>query len=468
MGRYVLTRSLQGLLTLWLVTGAVFFLVRLTGNPIHFLISPEATPEDRQRLIEYYGFDKSYWEQYINYNKNFLQGKFGESLRWDSRDGLEVFLDRLPATIQLTLAAMIFSIAVGVTLGVLSATNPDSPFDRVAKVVAILGQSMPVFWVGILMILVFAVYFKVLPAGGSIERLGTDPPAAPVSPPGRLQELLAAVSSVRSALRGVPKFSFFYLSLIIFATLFAPWIAPFDPIKTQPSNILAEPSWGAHMLGTDHLGRDILSRMIYGARISVVVGFMAVFISGTLGTLIALVSGVARGWVDTLLMRITDGFLALPYLMVAVTVIAILGAGLWNVILVIALLRWMTYARIVRGEVLQLMQMDYIRLARVAGSSNFRIIFRHVAPNVINTLLVLATLEVGLAIIAEASLSYLGLGIPRPQPSWGTMLAESQEWVFVSWWLPMVPGIAITLLVMSFNLMGDWLHDRTDPTRRQL
>ena len=172
MGRYVLTRTLQGLLTLWLVTVAVFFLVRLTGNPINFLVSAEASPEDRQRLIEYYGFDKSYWEQYINYNKNFLQGKFGESLRWDSRDAFEVFVDRLPATIQLTLAAMVFSIVVGITLGVLSATNPDSIFDRVGKVVAILGQSMPVFWVGILMILIFAVNLGVLPAGGSIDRLG--------------------------------------------------------------------------------------------------------------------------------------------------------------------------------------------------------------------------------------------------------------------------------------------------------
>ncbi len=160
------------MLTLWLVTVAVFFLVRLTGNPINFLVSAEASPEDRQRLIEYYGFDKSYWEQYINYNKNLVQGKFGESLRWDSRDAFEVFVDRLPATVQLTLAAMVFSIVVGVTLGVLSATNPDSIFDRVGKVAAILGQSMPIFWVGILMILVFAVYFRVLPAGGSIERLG--------------------------------------------------------------------------------------------------------------------------------------------------------------------------------------------------------------------------------------------------------------------------------------------------------
>ena len=302
----------------------------------------------------------------------------------------------------------------------------------------------------------------------SEQPIGTEPPLAPASPPDRVQSVWTAASNVLNAMRGVPKFSFVYLTVIIIVTIFAPLIAPFDPIKTEPTNILAEPTLGSHLLGTDHLGRDILSRMIYGARISVVVGFMAVFISGTLGTLIALVSGVARGWTDTLLMRITDGFLALPYLMVAVTVIAILGAGLWNVIFVIALLRWMTYARIIRGEVLSLMQMDYIRLARVAGSSDLRIIFRHVAPNIVNTLLVLATLEVGLAIIAEASLSFLGLGIPRPQPSWGTMLAESQEWVFVAWWLPMVPGVAITLLVMSFNLMGDWLRDRTDPTRRQL
>ena len=284
--------------------------------------------------------------------------------------------------------------------------------------------------------------------------------------------LLAACRELFAhAMRGVPKFSFFYLSVIIIVTIFAP-LDSARSTRSRPSprqiSCCRTFSWGQNLLGTDHLGRDILSRMIYGARISVVVGFMAVFISGALGTMIALVSGVARGWVDTILMRLTDAFLALPYLMVAVTVIAIFGAGLWNVILVIALLRWMTYARITRGEVLTLMQMDYIRLARVAGASNTRIILRHLAPNVFNTLLVLGTLEVGLAIIAEASLSFLGLGIPRPQPSWGTMLAESQEWVFVAWWLPMVPGVAITLLVMSFNLMGDWLRDRTDPTRRQL
>ena len=298
----------------------------------------------------------------------------------------------------------------------------------------------------------------------SVSGIGLEPP---VSVPARTRVGRMA-GGLRSGLRGAPKFSLFYLAVIIVVTVFTPQIAPYDPIKTEPANILASPGWGGHLLGTDHLGRDILSRIIYGARISVTVGVLAVFISGAVGTAIALVSGVFRGWTDSLLMRITDAFLALPYLMVAVVVIAILGASLLNVILVIGLLRWMTYARIVRGEVLQLMEMDYIRLARAAGSSNLRIIVRHLVPNITNTLLVLATLEVGLAIIAEASLSFLGLGVPRPQPSWGTMLAESQEWVFVAWWLPFVPGIAITLLVMSCNLTGDWLRDRTDPTRRQL
>jgi len=245
-------------------------------------------------------------------------------------------------------------------------------------------------------------------------------------------------------------------------------MAPFDPIKTDPVNILAPPSLSHHLLGTDHLGRDILSRMVYGARISVTVGFLAVFVSGAVGTLIALVSGVVRGWVDAVLMRITDAFLALPYLVVAVTVVAILGSSLTNVILVIGLLRWMTYARTIRGEVLRTTEMDFVRLARVAGVSRPRIMMRHIFPNIVNTLLVLGTLEVGSAVITEASLSFLGLGVPRPLPSWGAMLAESQTYVFTAWWLPVFPGLAITLLVMASNLAGDWLRDRFDPTRRQL
>jgi peptide/nickel transport system permease protein len=221
-------------------------------------------------------------------------------------------------------------------------------------------------------------------------------------------------------------------------------------------------------LGTDHLGRDILSRLIYGARISVTVGFLAVFVAGAVGTATALISAVCGGVIDRVLMRITDAFLALPYPMIAVTVISMLQPSLMVVILVIGLLRWMDYARVLRGEVLRLAATDFVHLAVVAGCSRGRIMVRHIFPNLINTLLVLATLGIGSAVIAEATLSFLGLGIPRPQPSWGIMLAESQKYLYAAWWLPLIPGLAISLLVMASNLVGDWLHDRLDPTRRQL
>jgi peptide/nickel transport system permease protein len=278
----------------------------------------------------------------------------------------------------------------------------------------------------------------------------------------------AMLQQVRAALRGVPWFSLLMLLGAVSCALFAPWLAPYDPIKANPTHALAPPSLSRHLLGTDHLGRDVLSRLIYGARISITVGFMAVFVSGTLGVAIAAVSGVYKGWVDRLLMRLTDAFLALPYLMIAVTIISILSPSLFNVILVIGLLRWMDYARVLRGEVLRLIEMDFVRLAVVAGCSQRRIIMQHILPNIVNTVLVLTTLGVGSAVIAEAALSFLGLGVPRPLPSWGTMLAESQKYLYTAWWLPLIPGIAISVLVMSSNLLGDWLRDRLDPTRRQL
>jgi peptide/nickel transport system permease protein len=234
--------------------------------------------------------------------------------------------------------------------------------------------------------------------------------------------------------------------------------------------LLRAPEFSGHLLGTDNQGRDVLSRLIHGGQSSVRVAVAAVMLAGLLGTLIALVAGVLRGWVDRVLMQITDAFLSLPYLMVALTVVTLLGPSIINLIIVIGFLRWMGFARVLRGEVLRLMEMDFVRLANVAGSSRPRIMLRHVFPNIINTLLVLATLEVGLAVIVEASLSFLGLGVQRPIPSWGNMLRDAQQFLFFpgAWWFPLIPGIAITFLVMSCNLTGDWLRDRTDPTRRQL
>jgi peptide/nickel transport system permease protein len=280
--------------------------------------------------------------------------------------------------------------------------------------------------------------------------------------------LAAVIKQLHSAHRGAPTFSLLVLTAAVACALFAPLLAPYDPIKTSPAKALSAPSLSGHLLGTDHLGRDVVSRLIYGARISVTVGFMAVFVAGAVGTLIAVVSGLCKGWVDRVLMRLTDAFLALPYLMIAVTVISMLKPSLINVILVIGLLRWMDYARILRGEVLRITEMDFVRLAVVAGCSRRHIIARHIFPNIVNTTLVLATLGVGSAVISEATLSFLGLGVPRPQASWGSMLAESQKYLYTAWWLPLIPGITISLLVMSCNLTGDWLRDRFDPTRRQL
>ena len=257
------------------------------------------------------------------------------------------------------------------------------------------------------------------------------------------------------------------LAVAVMWALFAPTLAPYDPIAADLSNILSPPS-ASHLLGTDHLGRDVLSRLIFGARISVTVGFLAVFVSGSIGLTIAVVAGVFKGHLDGVLMQITDAALAIPFLMLAVTAVSLLGPSLVNVILVIGLLRWMSYTRVLRSETMSITERDYLRLSTVAGASKLRTIWRHVMPNLVPSLLVLATLELGTAVIYESTLSFLGLGVPRPMPSWGTMLVESQIYLFRAWWLPLFPGLVIFALVMASNLIGDWLRDRTDPKRRHI
>jgi peptide/nickel transport system permease protein len=302
-----------------------------------------------------------------------------------------------------------------------------------------------------------------------VKKLGTE--MVEPFPPDMADHVVSASGIgvwLKDVFRRAPKLSLVILILAVLCALFAPWLAPADPIVGNLAESLQPPGSSGHPLGTDNQGRDLLSRIIYGARISVTVGILAVFVAGGVGTIMAVLSGVYKTWVDVVLMRLTDAFLALPFLMVAVTIVSLLGPSMLNVILVIGLLRWMGYARVLRGEVLRLMEMDFVRLALVAGASRGRIIRCHILPNLLNTLLVLGTLELGVAVIAEAGLSFLGLGVPRPLPSWGTMLAESQQYFYIAWWLPVIPGITITLLVMSSNLTGDWLRDRTDPTRRQL
>lgn len=250
--------------------------------------------------------------------------------------------------------------------------------------------------------------------------------------------------------------------------ILAPAVAPTDPIKNSLLDRLTPPMWAEggsarHPLGTDTLGRDVASRLLYGARVSLIVGFTAVVIGGAVGVLLGTLAGYYRGWLDDVLMRIGDVQLAFPLLVLAIGVLSVLGASVLNVILVLGVSGWVQYARIVRGETLSLTQREFVEAARALGAADREIVWRHVLPNVLPPVTVVATFSVARVIIAEASLSFLGLGIPPPAPSWGAMLDEGRNYITTGWWLALFPGVAILLLVLGINLVGDWLRDALDP-----
>jgi peptide/nickel transport system permease protein len=220
-------------------------------------------------------------------------------------------------------------------------------------------------------------------------------------------------------------------------------------------------------LGTDFLGRDVLSRLMYGARISLVVALTGTLFAGAIGTVLGVLAGYMGRWWDQIIMRITDAWLTLPSLVFAILLSSVRGPGLWNIVLILALVFWSRYSRAVRGEVLALRERDFVRLAEINGVSRVKIIRRHLIPNVMNTVMVLFSLQVGVAVIIEASLSFLGVGVPPPEPSWGLMMAQERESLMQGrWWLAVFPGICITMLVLSANMLGDWLRVRLDPQLR--
>jgi peptide/nickel transport system permease protein len=254
--------------------------------------------------------------------------------------------------------------------------------------------------------------------------------------------------------------------------LFGSFLAPFDPIKQDLSVRLAPPAWlegGAaqHLLGTDELGRDLLSRLLVGARTSLVVAVAALLLGGLVGSLIGLVSGYQGGVLDTILMRTADGTLAFPIILLAILLVISVGAGYTTVIIAVGIIIWSRFARVVRGEVLSLKERDFVKASQTVGASSPRIMARHIFPNVTNTLVVMLTLQVGWVIITEATLSFLGAGIPPPTPTWGSMVADGRQYMNSAWWYSLIPGFAITVVVLAFNLMGDWLRDRLDPKLRQ-
>ena len=262
---------------------------------------------------------------------------------------------------------------------------------------------------------------------------------------------------------------------------FGPYIAPHDPVIADARSRHVPPvgmevcvgprcktgSW-TNPLGTDHVGRDVLSRIIVGSRISLIVAALSLVVGLIVGTSIGMISGYLGGIFDEIITRIVDIWLALPFLMVALLVVLIFGQSIGVVFLLLAVLSWVGFVRVVRAQTLQLKEMDYVALARIAGASPVRIIFRHVLPGVINSAIVIATLNVGNLILAEATLSFLGAGIPPPTPAWGVLISEGREYISTAWWQTAFPGVGIFLVVMSLNFLGDWARDRFDPRLRQL
>ncbi|GGG02887.1 peptide ABC transporter permease [Paenibacillus albidus] len=260
--------------------------------------------------------------------------------------------------------------------------------------------------------------------------------------------------------------------LVTLTALLAPWIAGQDPAAIDPLNRLKPPVWleggsSAHWLGTDNLGRDMWSRIVYGSRVSLIVGLGAVLVSGLIGALLGLLSGFYGKWVDAVIMRVADSFMAIPTILFMLVVLAVVGPGLTTLIFVIGVTNWVSYTRVVRGEVLSIKERDFVKAARSVGAKNGRILVKHILPNIMSSFIVISGMNVATTIIMEASLSFLGLGIKPPAVSWGGMLSDGRQYIATSWWVATFPGLAITVTVLGVIFLGDWLRDVLDPHMKE-
>lgn len=277
---------------------------------------------------------------------------------------------------------------------------------------------------------------------------------------------------LKTRLRGFPIIPGLIIFLFLFIAIFGESLAPYPATEISLRDKFLPPFFQskgsmAHPLGTDMLGRDLLSRILIGARPSLLVALTVVALGGFSGTALGIISGYYGGKVDVVLMRAADSTMAFPIILAAMLLAVILGPSMQNVIIAISVIIWSRYARVIRGEVLSVRERDFVALARVAGASGTRIMFRHIFPNVVHTMLVMLTLQVGFIIIVEATLSFLGAGIPPPEPVWGGLIARGREYITIAWWIPFFPGLALALVVLSFNMLGDWLREILDPKIRQ-
>jgi peptide/nickel transport system permease protein len=291
--------------------------------------------------------------------------------------------------------------------------------------------------------------------------------AQPVSPPSDRGWRRVVRSLYRAKW---PILAIFLLLLVTFAAIFGPAVAPRDPNRQNIIARLKRPmqtdrrGQTTFILGTDGLGRDVLSRLLYGARVSLTVGLVAVVVGGSLGTLLGMIGGYFGGWLDDIIMRVADIQLAFPFILLAIMFLVVLGPGVVNLILVLGIGQWVTYARIARGQTISQREKEYIEAAKALGQRTPGILFNGILPNILAPLIIIASFNVASVILAEAALSFLGLGVPQTVPSWGGMLADSRnELLSGRWWLAVFPGTAIMITVLSFNILGDWLRDLLDP-----
>jgi peptide/nickel transport system permease protein len=267
--------------------------------------------------------------------------------------------------------------------------------------------------------------------------------------------------------------SWLMLAGLVVTALLSPYVAPHNPIRERLIDRLLPPAWAddgewRYFLGTDHLGRDLVSRIIYGSRISLVVGFAAVIIGGALGIALGVAAGFFGGRTDEVIMALADMQLAFPTILLAIAIIAVLGPSFTNLVVVIGISGWVTYARIARGQVLSVREKEFVEAIRAQGGSQWRIVWRHILPNILSPLIVVATLDLARTIILESTLSFLGLGIQPPTPSWGGMLSDGRDYLLSAWWIATFPGLALMLTALSFNRLGDWIRDVTDPRLRRM
>ena len=263
-----------------------------------------------------------------------------------------------------------------------------------------------------------------------------------------------------------------FVAALVVVAVAAPWIAPHDPVRQslrgrlQPPSLAPAADGKVHVLGTDHLGRDVLSRVVFGARVSLTVGFAAVLVGGVAGAALGVLSGFHRGWIDTVVMTVADAQLAFPFILLAIGIIAVLGPSFPTLIVVIGLSGWVAYARILRAQVLVLRSREFVEAIHGLGGSVARVVIRHIVPNVLSSLVVVATLELARAIVLEATLGFLGLGIQPPTPSWGGMIHEGREYLDSAWWISTAPGLVLMLTSLVVSRTGDYLRDVLDPTLR--